>query len=58
MGTSKLVGLHRRLLRPALLTMIGGYSLEGLPFPNEEFDFVCVVTCPFLQEVESDGITG
>lgn len=37
--------------------MIGDiYSLEGLPFPKEEFDFVFVVTCRLLCGIGSNGI--
>jgi hypothetical protein len=45
MGASQLVGLHNSLSSAACLIMIGViFSLEGLPFLNEEFDFVFVVT--------------
>jgi len=46
MGASQLVGLHILLSSATRLIMIGIIrSLEGLPFPNEEFDFVLVITC-------------
>jgi hypothetical protein len=55
---SQLVGLHILLSSAACLTMIGIIcSLERLPFPNEEFDFVFVVTCRSLCDICSNAIT-
>lgn len=43
MGAGQLVSQCIPFTSSACLTIIVcGCSLEGLPFPNEEFDFVCV----------------
>ena len=58
MGASQLVGLHVLLSSAARLIMIGIIcSLEGLPFSNEEFDFVFVVTCQSFCGIHSNAIT-
>ncbi len=57
MGAGQLVGLRSSLSSAVRLIMIAvTRSLEGLPFPNEEFDFVSVVTCRSLCDIGSNAI--